>query len=207
LASLSQTLIIAPQVAQRWAILGFLANLGGRYCLFLLLLCGCQSSSIVAGELPQELYALAEEREKTIHYSVSSSIANQAIGYQFMLVFIPLGRVAAGDVQRMAEQKIFSQLTLCGYKPLMAPAGTKGALRFELSSAGASAYDLVVTRKLACYVELQAHTQHYAQPISSYKEASFYRSKGFSPELSKCMDEALDLSVVDLLSKLGVCRL
>lgn len=124
-----------------------------------------------------------------------------------MLVFIPLGRVAAGEVERMAEQKIFSRLILCGYKPLMVPAGTKGALSIELGSARASAYDLLVTRKLSCSVELQAHTQHQVEPISSHKEASFYRSKGFSPELSKCMDEALDLSVVDLLSKLGVCRL
>jgi hypothetical protein len=177
-------------------------------CPCLLALSGCASASIESRPLEPQIHELAAENSSVLATRITAPAPSDGIGFQFVLVALPIGRVAAGESSLMFSRLAYQKLALCGYRPILETSSatsttTTHILLLELDDLSASAYDLLVMRRLVCHVSIKA--QFGTTHLDGAASKSMFRSTGFSKDLSACVKETLDIALHDVLSRLGIC--
>ena len=169
----------------------------------------CLRTELNAPALAPELLSLANTNTKKIVLSVSSP-AEQPLGYQYLLGFVPFGAIHLPHTQQFLLRVFFEQLTLRGFTSLLSlPAEPNAALprlSVSVTELKLSAFDLLFTRRVRCRVTLKGQWNRPNGEMARAWESSVskerYRSMPFEAELEGLLRETLTESAQEILSKL-----
>jgi hypothetical protein len=126
------------------------------------------------------------------------------LGHQYLLIAIPFGTVSLLTPKQVIFDKTFAQLTLKGFR-VEGKSSASPLLEVTLKDLSATAYDLIVTRRVRSLVKISIRMQDAALDRQCLGEgrAAEYRRFGFEPQLTRVMDRALEEALMDAFNCLG----
>jgi hypothetical protein len=176
----------------------------------LLCLAGCLSTELKSAGPPSNVYRLAAINTRPLILKVESVLESEIGGHQYVLIFIPFGRIRVPAPQEYVYDSAYTALSLRGYHPLP-PAGYAAnapKLNIVLNELKTSAYDFLLFRRVSCRIALTARlispdgrTLGYWEAVG---ESASLRRFGFAPQLEKALHEAVELAVDDVLQNLRI---
>lgn len=153
---------------------------------------------------------MAQTGTTAIAVDVRSTIDTKLLGFQYLLVAIPFGRVTAPHLAGLTAAASFSALALKGYRPVQSPELSEvppPRLKIRITSAHASAYDLLFLRRISASIELIVTLEKNGVEVASYSaygSCGEFRTMGFEPQLRYCLEKAVHGAINDGLLALGL---
>ena len=167
-----------------------------RFLLFLVvgaavLTAGCSSTFLPPEKLTDELLRLNAANTRQLGFNIQpASERSTQLGYQYLLVFLPFGRIYAMQPEESLQRAAYRGLGLRGFKLVSCNSRANHAcLNLELISIRQNAYDLLATRRIVTEATVEATYQNPARHINhSIKlqcRATDYARYAFTSELKQ----------------------
>ena len=180
------------------------------YTATFLALSACLRTELSPKPVPSSVYSLAAANQNPLILKISSSELDESLGHQYLLVGLPYGQVQSKDLESLVQKALYPKLALRGFTPVVDPpeqnAFSKNApvLEVDIKNAQASAFDLLVTRRLSCSLELQAELNRSSIPRQAQAQGDFehFGAFGFEQELSLCFSRAMESALDNMLGEL-----
>ena len=184
-------------------------RLAGRsLAAVMLLLCGCVRTTVPRAAIPPEVFRLAATNRRPLHLMLPGNTEELSAGHQYLLFFIPFGRVVIEHPEEHLRSAAYRGLSLNGYNPLVdaAAAGNIPSMQFSLTGVQVSAYDFLITRKIVCDIQVEVRrysAQGELERVAEGRvaETDFVRY-AFAPELQTVFLKAMDGAVEQALLQL-----
>ncbi len=185
-----------------------------KFCLSLaIFLCSCTTSNLYPSGVKPEVIALANSNNREIILKVTNSFNLDSLGHQYLGILFPMGNIRHELLEQSLLQKLYTELTLRGYRPRIdlerKPNNLKiDQIKVDLSNIQLTAYDLLMTRKVVSKVKLRGEFDSLRVNIpitytmsSAYSE---YKTMPFQAQLQRILDKSIDASIRDLLNQLRI---
>lgn len=171
--------------------------------LFGMLSAGCLRTPLASTPLSEPTFRLAALGQRPVRVTVIGPAAPRSVGHQFLMVAIPFGRIELSDPVKAVERAAFAELAVAGIRPVIGPAGAGlPTVELRLKDASVSAFDFIVTRRVAAAVTVEAALHRAGSPterivVERSGDSSSLERFGFTPQLSAAFDDALHSAVRD----------
>ena len=177
----------------------------------LVALTGCVSTTIEREALPPEVFELAAVNSKRIGLRVVQDEIDNVVGHQFLLFFLPFGRVSIADPVKSVHRALYEELSIRGYKPIPVSnelQSSTDTLFVRLKSIQASAYDFLFFRRVFSRIEISgsivSENGESLPQVNALSNVGLTKRFGFEKELNEVLQLALLESSRELLDKLRV---
>jgi len=182
--------------------------------LLIFLLPACSQTSIGLGISTPALFRLASQGTKPVYLEVTGADSipakNLVAGHQYLLVFVPFGRIVVPAPLEDLYVMALSKLSERGYRTHRLPASAgpemQPRLRLELLELDASGYDILFARRVSCALSLRASFLRKADAstltITGEGHFSQFRRFAFKPELEHACNTALEIALQKVLDYL-----
>lgn len=181
--------------------------------LFLICLSACSTSQLYPQGVKPEVIALAKSNNREIILKVTNSFQVDSLGHQYLGILFPAGEIRHEFLEQALLQKLYTELTLRGYRPRIDLERTEkyikiDELKVDLANVQLTAYDLLMTRKVVSKVKLKASydSLRINVPISFTISSAYseYKTMPFKDQLQRIIDKSLDSTIRDLLNQLRI---
>lgn len=163
---------------------------------------GCVSVRVHGSQVPEQVFKLALTNRKLIKLQVTvpQTTSPAIFGHQYLLIFIPFGRIIVPELEASLFNKAYTALSISGYRIAERAHPHSPTIHIQLKKFQLTAYDYIFRRKIYCAAdyEIQRIDQNgalkYADPgkVVVYK----YKSMAFKRELEHvynlCLQEVID---------------
>ena len=161
----------------------------------LLFLGGCSATPLMRPSLEPAVFELAARNPLPLRVAVYSA-APEMVGYQYLLVVFPLGRVEVPAPAEYLRGALYHALVEQGVRPLAEDAESGGAsLTVVISSIRVSAFDFLFTRRVRARIELEAAIRNSSGTLLWHESrtgpSAELRRYGFKNELTAALDDAI----------------
>lgn len=151
---------------------------------------GCTTTSVETPAPPSHLGRLLAANNRPLSLEVIDDVGKAPVGFQYLLVAIPFGRITLDDAADHLRRALRTQLAMAGFS--LEASENIPSLRVKITEVELNAFDLLVTRRIRCHVKGSwAFGPHGEQQLSvAQSEFALY---AFAPRLSRvlggCMQE------------------
>lgn len=182
------------------------------FLIFFTFLCGCAQTWITSPDTPQEVLKLAEKNTRRIMLNFEDADTSKLLGIQYALFVMPAGMVRTDSVTKLISERLFTELSLKGYNPLINIGNSVQnvaypVLNIKLEDISLNAYDFFFFRLLKSNVEIKITLYQPNKPAvisNSRKSELRYRLFGFKPQLERLINDLIKESVNENLLNLNI---
>ncbi|NLF24886.1 MAG: hypothetical protein GX589_04415 [Deltaproteobacteria bacterium] len=153
---------------------------------------------------------LAALNTRPMFLKITNTLPSSTSGHQYLFLVLPFGAVEVKDPALRIWDAAFTKLSLRGYRPIAPGTGgsaiTAPTLEIKLTGLQTSAYDLLVSRRIVCRVDIASSLISSAGVTLRGWEASgrstAFKGLAFAPELEWVLGQALDQALDETLTNL-----
>ncbi len=172
------------------------------YLLVLSTLSGCLVTPLKTPQLPRNLYRLQALNQRQIQLLVSP-IKDTTLGRQYLMFFIPFGRITDQSPAKSLYDLAFQELAVRGYKTVSSDTSPTRSLSISIGTISLNAYDFLFFRRIVARVELTLQLNGRKLEFVNATKSKLTQS-AFAPELSALYHQSLSEALAKGFNALGL---